>query len=81
MNSVGEENGAGIGMFMGLVVLPLWLLFSVPVIAMALYGIHSASKMTSAAKRFRLIVSYTVLVERVTISTILVMALFGAFEN
>ena len=75
------ENGAGIGILMGLVVIPLWLLCSIPVIALAVYGVYSASRMTDAGKLFRQIVSYAVIIERIVISTILIFALLGAFQG
>ena len=67
----GPDGGVGLGMLIGLILLPLWVLASIPVIILAIYGIVSARRMDSQSKTFRQVLCWLDLVVRVSLTLLI----------
>lgn len=67
--TAGPDGAPGIGIFIGLILLPLWILCSIPVVILAIHGIRSAARMEPKSKTIRRVLCWIDLLVRIAITT------------
>lgn len=70
----------GVGIFVSLLILPLWVLFFVPVVLCMAYGIRTANFMKPVARKTRLVICSTTIIIRTVVGLYVFVGAVVAFS-